>query len=89
MSRLSVQFIREGGYGAEVEISVDDDAGEWSPAVGIDGIRKLDRVRTALRRQDLAAAAQESTVFKLVPQAGDQDPKRNIGFGENSQREVE
>ncbi|WP_105430650.1 hypothetical protein [Neorhizobium sp. T6_25] len=67
MTRKAAQLIREGNYAAEVFIELQDDGGEWSPTIGINDIRKLDRVRSALRSGDLDLAEQDATVFRLVP----------------------
>lgn len=68
MTRKSKQLIHEGKYAAEVEIDLipaDDDP--WGPHVGAVDIEKLDRVRLALRRGDIAAASREARVFELLP----------------------
>jgi hypothetical protein len=61
------KLIREGEYVAEVDVALEylDDA--WSPYLSMQEADKLDRVRVALRRGDLQAAAQDVRVFKLHP----------------------
>ena len=70
MSRQSIEIIHEGRYAAQVPIEVVDDDSPWSPTLSLDEMRKLDRVRLALRRGDIAAAAKEARVFELLPLAG-------------------
>ncbi|MHB8895117.1 MAG: hypothetical protein ACYC99_08085 [Candidatus Geothermincolia bacterium] len=45
---------------------IDADEG-WSPYLSVEDAYKLDDVRDALRRGDLAAAARQSRVFTLTP----------------------
>lgn len=64
--------IREGNYFAEFEITLHDDPkSPWSPYVDMDDIRKTDRIRLALRRGEIAAAAKEAEVFELRPVAAE------------------
>jgi hypothetical protein len=67
MSRKSRQLIQEGRYAAEVEVDLIPDDDTWGPYVGMADIKKLDRVRLALRRGDIAAASREAKVFELLP----------------------
>jgi hypothetical protein len=67
MSRKSVELIHEGKYAAEVAIQLIEDETGWSPYIAVDDVKKLDRVRLALRRGDIASAAREARVFELLP----------------------
>jgi hypothetical protein len=67
MSRTRKQLIREGQFVAEVEITLIDDETPWSPHVLKEDVEKVDRVRLALRKGDVAAAARESRVYELLP----------------------
>ncbi len=67
MNKTSTQLIEEGSYLAKVEIVLIDDESPWSPHVCMDDIRKLDRVRLALRRGDIEAAKREAVIFELTP----------------------
>ena len=67
MSRKSTQPIHEGRYAAEVTINLIEDETGWSPHVDKEDVRKLDRVRLALRKGDIAGAAREARVFELLP----------------------
>jgi hypothetical protein len=49
-----------------VEFQYDED---WSPKMSLDDARKLDAVRLALRRDDIAEAAKYGRVFELTPAA--------------------
>jgi len=44
-----------------------EELGGWSPYLSIDDARKLDEVRLALRRGDVAAASRYGRVFELTP----------------------
>ncbi len=82
MTRQSSQLVREGEYAAEVIVELNDDGGEWSPTVGPEDIRRLDRVRRALRERDFERAEKDARVYRLVPREADY-PKS--GFGESEQ----
>jgi hypothetical protein len=68
--RKSTRLICEGRYAAQVDIECWYDE-SWSPTMSIDDARKLERVRLALCRGDIAQAAKESQVFELTPVAID------------------
>ena len=82
MSRQASQLVREGEYAAEVIVDLGDDGGEWSPTVSPDDVRKLDRVRRALRDGDFDLAEKDARVFRLVPRDAE---FRTAGFGEDEQ----
>lgn len=67
MGRMSKQLIHEGKYAAEVEVELIPDDDAWGPYIGMEDIRKMDRVRLALRKGDIAAASKEARVFELLP----------------------
>ena len=69
MTRKSVELIREGKYAAEVPIELIDDGESWSPTMSLDDASKLEAVRHALRRGDIAEAAKHGHVFELTPVA--------------------
>ena len=71
MSQTKTQFIHEGRYAAEVEVKIINDDSPWSPIVAKEDVFKTDRVRLALRRGDVVAAAKEAKVFEMLPLAGD------------------
>jgi hypothetical protein len=67
MSRKTVKLVREGKYAAEVPVDLIDEEGGWSPYLSVQDAQKLDAVRLALRRGDIAAAAKHGRVFELLP----------------------
>ena len=67
MTRKSIKLIHEGGYAAEVPVELIEDDTAWSPYLSADDARKLDTVRLALRRGDVAEAAKHGRVFELRP----------------------
>jgi hypothetical protein len=64
-----IKFIHEGRYAAEIPVDLIEDESGWSPYLSVEDALKLDGVRDALRRGDLAAAARHGRVFELVPVA--------------------
>jgi len=67
VSRKLKQLVHEGKFAAEVMVDLVEDETGWSPYVLPDDVRKLDRVRLALRRGDVAAASRDAKVFELLP----------------------
>ena len=67
----SSRFIHEGKYVADVQIDLHYDDSAWSPTLLPTDVQKLERVRLALRRGDIKAAAKEAKVFELMPLAGE------------------
>lgn len=67
MKRKSTRFVHADKYAAEVEIDLIPDDGAWGPYLSKDDALKLDRVRSALKRGDVAAAGSEARVFELMP----------------------
>jgi hypothetical protein len=56
MSRRT-KLIHEGRYAAEISIDLIEDESGWSPYLSVEDALKLDAVRDALRRGDVAEAA--------------------------------
>jgi hypothetical protein len=67
MTRKSKELIHEGKYAAEVPVELIEDDTGWSPYLSLEEARKLDTVRLALRRGDVAEAAKYGRVFELMP----------------------
>lgn len=67
MTRRSKELIREGYYLAEVSVELIEDETGWSPYLSLEEARKLDTVRLALRRGDVAEATKYGQVFELTP----------------------
>ena len=68
--RPYTENLHEGRYAAEVLVELIETEGGWSPYYSPDDVRKLERVRSALRRGDVAEAAKDARVFELMPLAG-------------------
>ncbi len=68
-TRTAKEFIREGDYAAEVEIELQYTDESWSPTMSADDARKLETVRLALQRGDIAEAAKYGRVFEVRPVA--------------------
>ncbi|MGD9921204.1 MAG: hypothetical protein AB7V13_07120 [Pseudorhodoplanes sp.] len=71
MTRPSKEFVHEGKYAAEVPVELIEDDTAWSPYLAPDDVRKLDTVRLALKRGDVAEAAKYGRVFELKPVAAE------------------
>ena len=67
MTRKTVRFVHTDKYAAEVEIQLIPDDGAWGPYISKEDALKLDRVRSLLKRGDIAAASREARVFELMP----------------------
>lgn len=66
MTRTRLELIHEGRYAAEVAVDRGEE-GAWAPYLSPDDVRKLEAVRSALRRGDLAEAAKHGRIFELKP----------------------
>ena len=69
--RQTQKLVREGQFIAEVDVTLIDEDHEWAPYVAAADVRKLDEVRLALRRGDVAAAGKLARVFELKPVAAE------------------
>ena len=67
MNRKAVRFVHADKYAAEVEVELLPDDEAWGPYLSADDALKLDRVRSALKRGDIASASREARVFELMP----------------------
>jgi hypothetical protein len=67
MKRNTIKIVHEGGYAAEVSVELIEDEGAWSPYLSIQDATKLDLVRKALRKGDVATATKYGRVFQLMP----------------------
>ncbi len=67
MTRTRVELVREGKYAAEVSVELVEEGGGWSPYLSLDDASKLDAVKLALRRGDIAEASKYGRVFELMP----------------------
>jgi hypothetical protein len=66
-TRKRTKLIHEGKYAAEVPVELIEDDTAWSPYLSPEDVRKLDTVRLALRRGDIAEASKYGRVFELKP----------------------
>ena len=66
-TRKRTKYVHEGKYVAEVDVDLLEDETEWSPYLSVEDACRLDEVRGALRRGDIAAAASLARIFKLEP----------------------
>jgi hypothetical protein len=66
-TRKRTKIVHEGKYIAEFDVELLEDETGWSPYLSLDDGYKLDNVREALRRGDIAAASRSSRVFSLTP----------------------
>jgi hypothetical protein len=70
MTRKSLKLMREGKYAAEVAVELVEGGDGWPPCLSLSDAEKLDAVRQALRKGDVAAASHLGRVFELTPVAG-------------------
>jgi hypothetical protein len=66
MNRQMTKLIHEGKYAAEVPIEHLYSEDSWSPTMSLEDARKLETVRLALQRGDIAEAAKHGRVFELT-----------------------
>jgi hypothetical protein len=66
-TRKRTKIVHEGMYVAEVDVEILEEETGWSPYLSLQDAYKLDDVRDALRRGDIAAASRLSRVFALTP----------------------
>jgi hypothetical protein len=65
--RQFTELIHEGKYAPEVMVELSYSDESWSPTMSLDDAWKLERVRLALRRGDIAEAAKHGQVCELTP----------------------
>ena len=70
-ARKHTKLIRERDYVAEVEVTLLDSPDAWAPHLSLEDAEKLDQVRLALRRRDLAMARKHGRVYRLTPVTAD------------------
>ncbi len=63
------KLVYEGKYLAEVDVELIETPEGWSPYLSLEDAQKLDEVREALRRDDLATAAKLARIYKVTPVA--------------------
>jgi hypothetical protein len=65
------RLVREGSYIAEVDVTLIEDNHEWAPFIPAEDMRKMDKVRLALRGGDIAAASKLARVYEMKPVAAE------------------
>lgn len=70
-NRKRNKFIHEGQYAAEIPVELIEDDTAWSPYLSPADVHKLDIVRLALKRGDIAEASKHGRVFELKPVAAE------------------
>ncbi len=63
--RKKSKYVHEGNYVAEIEVTLREDDTGWSPYLSIEDAYRLDDVRDALRRNDIASAAKYGRIYEL------------------------
>ena len=71
MIRKTTKLIHEGKYAAEVPVELLYSDDSWSPTMSLEDARKLETVRLALQRGNVAEAAKHGRVFELTPVAAE------------------
>lgn len=62
------RLVREGEFVAEVDVSLVEAQGGWTPCLSLEDAYKLDDVRDALRAGDIKRASQlANRVYRLTP----------------------
>ena len=67
--RKKTKYVHEGKYVAEVDVELLEDDTGWCPYLAVEDACRLDDVRNALLRGDIAAASKLARVFRLEPVA--------------------
>lgn len=67
-AKSATRLVREGNLAAEVDVTLVDADGGWTPYLSIEDAYRLDDVRDALRAGDVKRASQlASRVYRLTP----------------------
>ena len=67
-AKSSTRLVREGNLAAEVDVTLVEAEGGWTPYLSIEDAYKLDDVRDALRAGDVKRASRlASRVYRLTP----------------------
>ena len=69
-SNRYTKLVHEGDYVAQVDVELIHSDEGWAPYLSREDACKLDDVREALKRGDLAAAAKLGRVYRLTRVAG-------------------
>lgn len=70
IKQSKLKLIHEGHYLAKVYIEAEQTEAPWGPYVTPEEAGKIDALRLALRRNDIATAARYGTVYRLTQVEG-------------------
>ena len=65
--RQHKKLVHEDQYVAEAEVELIDAKEGWAPYLSLEDSQKLDKVRQALRQEDIKTASQLARVYSLTP----------------------
>lgn len=69
-TKATKKLVREGDFVAEVDVTLIEAEGGWTPSLSLDDAYRLDDVREALRAGDVKRASRRaSRVYRLTPVA--------------------
>ncbi len=68
--KVRTELVRVGSLLAEVEVTLPETEGGWSPYLSVEDAYRLDAVRDALGSGDVAKAATPGKVYTLTPVDG-------------------
>ena len=71
IARKHTKLVRARDYVAEVPVDLIESDDPWAPYLSVEDAQKLDAVRLAFRRGDLAAALEQGRVYRLTPVQAD------------------
>lgn len=67
-TKATKKLVREGDFVAEVDVTLIEAEGGWTPYLSLDDAYRLDDVREALRAGDVKRASRlASRVYRLTP----------------------
>ena len=69
--RRHTKLVRENDYVAEVSVDLIESEDPWAPYLSLEDAQKIDDVRLALRRGDVASARRHGQVYRLTPVSSD------------------
>ncbi len=65
--KKQTKLVHEGNYVAEVDVDLIASEDPWSPYLSLEDAAKLDLVRKALGKGDVAEALKHARVYRLTP----------------------
>ncbi|WP_340103738.1 hypothetical protein [Rhodohalobacter sp. 8-1] len=61
------KYVHAGSYVGELEVKIIHDDHPWAPYLTIEDAKKLDFVKSALKKENLADASKFGRIYKLKP----------------------